>query len=107
MAVHSDNAVVILASTSVYRRGLLQRLGIAFQTCAPMSDEQHLGGESASAMARRLAETKARSIAAAYPQALIIGSDQTVAADGEIIGKPGDADTARGQLTAAAGKWRT
>jgi len=72
-----------------------------------MTDEQRLEGESASAMASRLAENKARSIAAAYPRALIIGSDQTVAADGEIIGKPGDADTARGQLTAAAGKWRT
>jgi septum formation protein len=72
-----------------------------------LTEEQGLAGESAAAMARRLAEDKARSIAGRYPRALIIGSDQTVAADGEVIGKPGDADTARRQLTAASGKWRT
>lgn len=110
MAVHSHDAadaVLILASTSAYRRALLQRLGVTFETRAPRTDEVPLVGESAAAMAQRLAESKARSIAAEHPQALIIGSDQTVTADGEIIGKPGDADTARRQLAAASGKWRT
>lgn len=110
MAVHSHNAsdvALILASTSVYRRALLQRLGVAFETCAPATEEQGLAGESASAMARRLAQDKARSIADGFPRALIIGSDQTVAADGKVIGKPGDAHTARRQLTAASGRWRT
>jgi len=110
LAVQSQNAshaTLILASTSAYRRALLQRLGIVFETCAPVAEERRLAAESAPAMARRLAEDKARSIADRYPHGLIIGSDQTVAADGEIIGKPGNAVTARRQLTAASGKWRT
>ena len=110
MAVHSHGAaeaVLILASTSVYRRALLKRLGVPFAAHAPDTDEARRPGESAATMARRLAESKARSIAPAHPHTLIIGSDQTVAADGDIIGKPGDAATARRQLTAASGKWRT
>ncbi len=110
MAVHSHayaDPVLILASTSAYRRALLQRIGVPFETRAPDTDETPLAGESAAAMAQRLAEDKARSIAADYPSALIIGSDQTVAADRKIVGKPGNADAAREQLLAASGKWRT
>ena len=99
--------MLILASTSAYRRALLQRLGVGFETRSPRTEEAALPGESAGDMALRLAESKARSIAAEHPQALIIGSDQTVAAGGEIVGKPGNADAARQQLLAASGKWRT
>ena len=99
--------MLILASTSAYRRGLLQRLAVPFETRSPRTEEAPLPGESAGDMALRLAESMARSIATEHPRALIIGSDQTVAADGAIIGKPGDADTARRQLLAASGNWRT
>lgn len=110
MAVQSTDrsaARLILASTSRYRRALLARLGVAFETCAPPVEERILAGEPAHAAALRLAEAKARSVAHAYPQALIVGSDQTVAADGDVIGKPGDRAGAHRQLTAAAGRWRT
>ncbi len=110
MAVQSPDSsatTLILASTSRYRRALLARLGVAFEACAPPVEEQLLAGEPARDAAMRLAEAKARSVAHGYPGALIIGSDQTVAADREVIGKPGDQATAYLQLMAAAGRWRT
>src|SRR5258706_1371596 len=66
---------IILASTSRYRRALLERLGLAFECADPLADEAHLPGEAFAATARRLAEAKARAVAPRFPQALIIGSD--------------------------------
>ena len=67
---------IVLASTSAYRRELLQRFGLPFETARPDIDESPLPGESPAATAERLAEQKARAVAAAHPDALIIGSDQ-------------------------------
>lgn len=80
---------IILASTSTYRRQLLQRLQITFRCIAPRAEESRLPGEQPIAMVERLALAKARSIAADFPEALVIGSDQVAAIDDRIIGKPG------------------
>lgn len=95
---------LVLASTSPYRRELLQRLGLPFQTLAPEVDESRLPGETPQALVRRLAEAKARAAAAAFPAALIIGSDQVACVDDQILGKPGDREGAIAQLSRAAGK---
>jgi len=95
---------LILASTSRYRRALLQRLGLPFNAVAPGVDETALPGERPSATALRLAEAKARSVAAAHADALIIGSDQVADCEGQPIGKPGDHEAAVAMLTALAGK---
>ena len=94
---------LILASTSRYRRTLLERLGIPFTAVAPAADETALPGERPSETALRLAEAKARSVAAAHPAALIIGSDQVADLDGLAIGKPGGHEAALAMLTALAG----
>src|SRR5438067_12707799 len=78
---------IVLASTSRYRRMLLERLGVSFVVVAPGLDETALAGERPAATALRLAEAKARSVASSHPQALIIGSDQVADCDGAPIGK--------------------
>ena len=78
---------LILASTSQYRKTLLQRLGLSFQTASPDVDETEILGESPAATARRLAEAKARVVAVRYPDALIIGSDQVAHRDGQRGGR--------------------
>jgi septum formation protein len=95
---------LILASSSPYRRLLLERLGIAFETASPDIDEDPLPGESPEAMALRLAEAKARRIAAERTDALIIGSDQIAVLDGRILGKPGGRAAAVEQLLASSGR---
>lgn len=96
---------LVLASGSPYRRALLQRLGLDFETANPEVDERPLPGESPGAMVLRLAEAKARTLAPRHPDALIIGSDQcAVTEDGDILGKPGDADRAAEQLRRASGR---
>lgn len=101
---------IILASTSPYRRHLLQRLQLPFRCLASGVDEQALAAESAAAMASRLAMAKARAVAQAYPDALVIGSDQVAALDSpdpgapRILGKPGNHAAARAQLLASAGQ---
>lgn len=95
---------LILASSSPFRRQLLGRLGIDFATASPDIDESPLSGEAAEAMALRLAEAKARRIAIAHPEALIIGSDQIAVLDGRIVGKPGGQAAAIEQLLAASGR---
>lgn len=97
---------VILASTSPYRRELLDRLGIAYAAQAPACDEEALKDPSLApqALAERLAEAKALSLAAAHPDAAIIGSDQVCALDTRILGKPGTAERAREQLAAMSGR---
>ena len=95
---------LVLASTSPYRRELLQRLGLPFQTLVPDVDESRRPGETPQSLVLRLAEAKARAVAAAFPAALIIGSDQVACIDGEILGKPGDRERAIAQLSRASGR---
>ena len=94
---------LLLASSSVYRRELLGRLHLPFICSSPDIDESHRANESALELVKRLAEEKARALAAAHPGHLIIGSDQVAALDGRIIGKPHTFDKAREQLQAASG----
>jgi septum formation protein len=94
---------LVLGSTSVYRKTLLARLGLPFETAAPDVDEAPLPGEAPSALAVRLAEAKARAVAAHYDDALVIGSDQVANANGIAIGKPRDHADAVAQLMALSG----
>lgn len=94
---------LVLASTSPYRKELLQRLGLAFQTIAPNVDESIQGKESPQQLVARLAEAKARAVSKEFPQALIIGSDQVAVLDGKILGKPGNHTAATKQLQDASG----
>lgn len=95
---------IILASTSPYRRELLSRLGQPFQVANPQTDETPLPGETPENLALRLSEAKARAVAADFPDALIIGSDQVATVDGKIYGKPGTHERAVEQLRALSGK---
>lgn len=95
---------LILASTSPYRRELLARLGLPFSVANPQTDESPLSDETPEALALRLSEAKARAVANAYTDALIIGSDQVATSDGRIYGKPGTHARAVEQLTALSGK---
>ena len=89
---------LVLASTSLYRRELLARLGLAFEVAAPNVDESPLVGESPSQTALRLAELKARAVAHQFPDHLIIGSDQVLMLEDEQLGKPGNFENAFKQL---------
>ncbi|MEI2454628.1 MULTISPECIES: Maf family protein [Lysobacter] len=95
---------LILASTSIYRRELLGRLGLAFDTARPHTDETPRPGETPAALAARLATAKAGAVAAQQPQAWVIGSDQVAEFDGRPIGKPGGRDGALAQLQAMSGR---
>ena len=95
---------LILASTSPYRRELLQRLGLAFDTDAPGVDEAPLTREPPEATALRLARLKAAAVAARHPAALVIGSDQVAVLDGSALGKPLTHAAAVRQLQLASGK---
>ena len=89
---------LVLGSTSRYRRELLQRLQLPFEVAAPDVDETPQAGEAPAALARRLALAKAHAVAAKFPDAVVIGSDQVADLDGEPIGKPGSHDKATAQL---------
>lgn len=95
---------LVLASTSPYRRELLARLGLPFEVANPRTDESSLPGESPSQTALRLSEAKARAVAADYPDALIIGSDQVAEMDGRVFGKPGSHARAVAQLKELSGR---
>jgi MAF protein len=95
---------LVLASTSRYRRALLEQLGLAFVVERPDADETPLAGEVPAQTALRLSEAKARSVAALHPHALIIGSDQVADHAGQPIGKPGNHAHAVEQLTALSGQ---
>jgi septum formation protein len=95
--------ILVLASTSPFRKALLQRLGVDFETLSPEVDEAVLEGESAEAMVKRLSEAKARAGETDYPDALVIGSDQVAVCDGDVLGKPGNHENARRQLARLAG----
>ena len=99
----SSKPAITLASTSPFRKGLLERLGIPFVTAAPDVDESPLANETAAALVRRLSETKARAIAAGH-RGLVIGSDQVAATADGILGKPGTHERAFRQLRDLSGK---
>jgi MAF protein len=94
---------LILASTSPFRRELLERLGIQFTTAAPDIDESAHPDEKPSALVRRLSEAKARAIGATC-KGLIIGSDQVATTGDDILGKPGTHEKAVEQLKHLSGK---
>jgi septum formation protein len=104
MQQQSHNKKIILASSSPYRKLLLERLPLEFETVSPDTDESVLPGETPRDLVRRLALAKARSVADKYPSAIVIGSDQVAECDGAIIGKPGDAESARQQLAGFSGR---
>ena len=95
---NSSNPSLILASTSVYRRELLERLGIPFTVVSPELDETPLPGESTLELALRLAKAKAAAVSKDYPDAWVIGSDQVADLCGAAIGKPGNFERAMAQL---------
>lgn len=97
-------ARLVLASTSIYRKQLLERFGIPFETARPELDETPQPGESPVATAERLALEKAKAVAADYPNALIIGSDQVAHRGEERFDKPGTEARAIAQLQAMSGK---
>ena len=96
--------LLILGSTSRYRRDLLQRLHLPFDVQAPEVDETARLGELPADTARRLALAKARAVAQLHPLAVVIGSDQVAELDGGAIGKPGDHTRATAQLRAMRGR---
>jgi septum formation protein len=95
---------LVLASTSRYRKELLKRLGLPFLTARPETDETPLPGEHPAATAERLAVDKARAVASAHPEALIIGSDQVAYLGSEQFGKPGTVERAIAQLRRMSGQ---
>lgn len=95
---------IVLASTSPYRRELLQRLRLPFEVVAPAVDETRRPGESPSSLALRLAEAKAADVARRRPDDIVIGSDQVAELDGEPIGKPHTHDAALVQLESMQGR---
>jgi MAF protein len=95
---------LVLASSSPYRRQLLERLRLDFQTGTPAIDETPAPGETGENLVLRLAESKARALATRYPSHLIIGSDQVATLGETILGKPGNLPAAQGQLKAQSGR---
>lgn len=95
---------IVLASSSPFRRALLEKLNLPFIAVAPDINETPLAGEAPDAMVLRLAEGKARALAGHYPDHLLIGSDQCCVLDGHITGKPLTRENAIGQLRQASGR---
>lgn len=95
---------LVLGSTSRYRRELLNRLQLPFEIASPQVDEAARPGEGPRALALRLALEKARAVAARFPEAVVIGSDQVADLDGDAIGKPGTHDRAVEQLRRMRGR---
>jgi len=98
------NPPLILASTSVYRRELLQRLRVPFEVVAPHVDETPLPREAPDKLATRLALAKAHAVAKDRPDSIVIGSDQVVNLKGECLGKPGTHENAVKQLLRLQGQ---
>ncbi|WP_192036631.1 nucleoside triphosphate pyrophosphatase [Halomonas sp. YLGW01] len=95
---------LILASSSPWRRQLLERLGLPFTWASPEIDETPRPGESPDALVHRLALAKASRLAETFSHHLIIGSDQVAVFDGEILGKPGSDAAARAHLARFSGQ---
>ena len=94
---------LVLASSSPYRRDLLARLGLSFVVDSPDIDESARPGETADILVKRLAIQKARAVGQRHPCSLVIGSDQVVVMDENILGKPGNFAANVSQLVAASG----
>jgi len=94
---------IVLASSSPYRKELLNKLGIAFECDSPDIDETAKNNETPQELVARLAEQKAKAVAERHPEALIIASDQVATLNGQILGKPHTHENAVKQLTDAAG----
>ena len=103
-----DPMELILASTSPYRRTLMERLGVSFRCVAPPVDEEKLKADLGNLPPRKLAEAlataKAAAVAKIEPDAVVIGADQLVSLDDLIFGKPGTVEIAAGQLSTMAGR---
>lgn len=95
---------LILASGSIYRRNLLERLQLPFQVLSPDVDESPLANEEPAALAIRLAIKKAQAVAQLHPEAIVIGSDQVAALGSLCLGKPGNHEKARQQLQQLSGQ---
>ena len=104
MSTEPFKRLLILGSTSVYRRELLQRLRLSFDVVSPQVDETPLDGEAPQALAERLALAKANAVALLHPRAIVIGSDQVADLDGEPLGKPGNHANAVRQLQRMRGR---
>jgi len=100
----ADPRRVVLASSSIYRRALLERLCVPFDWRAPDIDETVGEFESPDAAVRRLGAVKARTVARFFPRALVIGGDQVAMRDGVIVGKPHTKGVASEQLARASGR---
>ena len=98
------NRTLILGSTSRYRRELMSRLRLPFEVASPEVDETPHPGETPREIALRLALNKARAVAARFPQAVVIGSDQVADLAGQALGKPGDHVRATAQLQSMRGQ---
>ncbi len=98
---------IVLASSSPWRREVLDKLGLPYRTHHPEIDETALFGESPKELVSRLSLEKAQKVAESHPDALIIGSDQVAVLDNTIIGKPGTHERAVEQLRAASGRTLT
>lgn len=95
---------LVLASTSPFRRSILEKLGIAFDCHAPEVDETPRPGETPSQLVERLSIAKAQAVASHLKDGLVIGSDQVAVIDNDILGKPGNHENAMAQLERASGK---
>ena len=104
MTTCNTSLPLILASTSRFRKSVLERLQLPFSVIAPNVDETPLENETPEQLVVRLAEDKARAVRDSYPHALIIGSDQVAVIDHTILGKPGNHDNAVQQLSQASGR---
>jgi septum formation protein len=98
------SSLLVLASSSAYRKELLSRLQLPFEVAVPAIDESPQPGETPSATALRLALEKAAAVAAKMPGAIVIGSDQVATLDDEQIGKPGNHANALAQLQKMRGR---
>lgn len=100
----TDTPALLLASSSPFRRQLLDKLGLDFIHQSPDIDESRLEGESPVELVMRLAREKARALADSHPDTLIIGSDQVAVIGDQVLGKPGTREKAIEQLSAASGQ---
>lgn len=100
----TDTPALLLASSSPFRRQLLDKLGLDFIHQSPDIDETRLAGESPVALVMRLAREKAAALADSHPDTLIIGSDQVAVIGDQVLGKPGTREKAIEQLSAASGQ---
>src|SRR4051812_39481142 len=99
-----ENRSLVLGSSSPYRRELLSRLRLPFTVEIPDVDETPRAGEPPRELALRLALAKARAVAARFPQAIVIGSDQVAELAGQALGKPGNHENAQAQLRLMRGQ---